>query len=378
MNAAVSCLLISFTLCGKSDHGFAVNRESVQLNEAALLLAGKDLPKDSKIYPYTQTAFYRSYKEQINGAWNRFQKPNLQKIKDWWRKYGSAPDSRTVLYPFSGPDIMNALVFFPDNDTYILFGLEPPGVIPAPGSMSTEEITRGLNGLKSSLGDILRMNFFKTEGMAAELSSKSFNSITGLIMYFLATNGCTLLNVRKIAIDAQSNLDPGTPADERIQWQNPPRSRVPGVEISFKKNSGKVQIIRYFMLNVIDYALTAFSPNFIPYLKKEGPFATIIKSASYLMHNDTAKFTQIRAAILAETKYLLQDDSGIPLRYFKPDQWKLGFHGYYDQPIGLFSNRMQPDLKKAMAAGSTGPLPFSYGYDCKPGQSNLMTAQRIK
>ncbi len=136
--------------------------------------------------------------------------------------------------------------------------------------------------------------------------------------------------------------------------------------------------MRYYMLNVIDHALATSSPNFIPYLKKEGPYATIIKSASYLMHNDTTKFTKIRAAILESTGYLVQDDSGVPLRYFKPAIWKLAFHGYYNGPIGLFANRMQHDLKKSFDAGSTGKLPFSYGYVYKPGQSNLMTAEKIK
>jgi len=44
----------------------------------------------------------------------------------------------------------------------------------------------------------------------------------------------------------------------------------------------------------------------------------------------------------------------------------------------LFASRYQPDLKKAMRERSTGTLPFSYGYDYLPGQSNLMTAERIK
>jgi len=375
---SASALLITFLLATSAGCGYANNEDPSPLNEAALLLSGRSLPEKSKIYPYTETSFYKSYKLQMEAAWNKFQKPNLQKIREWWQKHSPAAYSKTVLYPFSGPDIMNALTFFPDADTYLMFGLEAPGIIPAPHAMTAEQITKGLNGLKRSLGDILQMNFFKTEGMAAELSNKSFNSITGLIMYFLSTNGYTVLEATKITIDAAGNLSPGTQSDARINWQNPPRSRVPGVEISFRKGSGKIQRVRYFMLNVIDNALANSSPNFIPYLKKQGPFAVIIKSASYLMHNDKEKFTRIRAALLETSDFLLQDDSGIPLRYFKQNEWKLGFYGYYNGPIGLFGNRMQPDFKKAMDAKSTGILPFSYGYVYKPGKSNLMTAEKIK
>jgi hypothetical protein len=371
-------LLISFSYCEQKDRGLAKSGGSPYLNEAALLFAGKDLPKESKLRQYTETAFYKSYRQQMESGWNRLQKPNLQKINDWWQKYKPSRYPDTILYPFSGPDIMNALTFFPDADNYIMFGLEPPGIIPDPHAMTADQITRGLNGLRGSLGDILHMNFFKTEGMAAEMSNKSFNSIAGIIMYFLSTNGYTVVDARKIVIDAKGEVVTGRPSDDKIDWQNPPKSRVPGVEISFRKGSGKTQTVRYYMLNVIDHALNTTSPNFIPYLKKEGPYATIIKSASYLMHNDNVKFTQIRSAILATTNYLVQDDSGIPLRYFKADTYKLGFHGYYDGPIGLFANRMQHDLKKAMDSKSTGRLPFSYGYVYKPGQSNLMTAEKIK
>ncbi len=202
-------LLISFTYCEQKERGFAKSSPSADINEAALLFAGKDLPKESKLYQYSQSAFYKSYQQQMTSGWNSLQKPNLQKITDWWQKYKPARPSGSVLYPFSGPDIMNALTFFPDADSIIMFGLEPPGVIPAPATMSADQITRGLNGLRGSLGDILHMNFFKTEGMAAEMSNKSFNSIGGIIMYFLATNDYTVLDAKKIVIDGKSQVVPG-------------------------------------------------------------------------------------------------------------------------------------------------------------------------
>ncbi|MBN1497982.1 MAG: hypothetical protein JXA07_14510 [Spirochaetes bacterium] len=371
-------LLGFFSNCVKQDNGFAQSDVPSRLNEAALLFAGKELPKDSTLSAYAETAFYKAYRRQMESSWNRLQKPNLKKIRGWWDDHRPARYPKAVLYPFSGPDIMNALTFFPEATTYILFGLEPPGTVPDPHSLTFDQINRGLNGLRVSLGDILHMNFFKTEGMAAEMSNKSFSSIAGIIMYFLSTNGYEIIDAKKIAINDKSEVVPGMPSDDRIDWQNPPKSRIPGVEISFRKSRGKKQTVRYYMLNVIDNALNTYSPNFIPYIKKEGPYAVVIKSASYLMHNDKIKFTKIRSAILASARYLVQDDSGIPLRYFKPGEWKLAFHGYYNGPIGLFANRMQNDLKKEMDEKSTGKLPFSYGYVYQEGKSNLMTAERVK
>ena len=83
-------LLSAFSRCGKQDGVFAESGGTPQLNEAALLLAGKDIPKNSKLYSYADTAYYKAYKSQMETGWGKFQKPNLQKIKDWWQKYRPA------------------------------------------------------------------------------------------------------------------------------------------------------------------------------------------------------------------------------------------------------------------------------------------------
>ena len=124
------------------------------------------------------------------------------------------------------------------------------------------------------------------------------------------------------------------------------------------------------------------SPDFIPYLKSQGRFVTMIKSASYLMHKEgiqePAHFEQIRSLILMQSDFVVQDDSGVPLRLFARDAWKLRFHGRYEAPTPEFGKHLQKDLKVEMQRNSTGKLPFSYGYAYKQGESNLMTAERVQ
>jgi hypothetical protein len=72
----------------------------------------------------------------------------------------------------------------------------------------------------------------------------------------------------------------------------------------------------------------------------------------------------------------VQDDSGVPLRLFARDTWKLRFHGRYEAPTPEFNKYVEKDLKIEMQRNSTGKLPFSYGYAFKEGESNLMTAER--
>ena len=352
---------------------------AADLAETARFLAGKGAASDSNLAKHAQTQSYAEYAEQIGSGWKQFQQPNLERMRTWWR--GRAPAKySTVFYPFSGPDIGNALAFFPDADSYLMFGLEPPGTIPDLQAMEEEAISSGLNELKASLSTILQVNYFFTKAMEKKLGKGSFNSITGLLLFFLAMSDCEVTRARRIAIGEGGALVQGTVADDSMSGS--PRSRVPGVEITFRRNGSKEQTIRYFMVNVADAYLVKSSPGFIPYLKSQGRFVTMIKSASYLMHKEgieePAHFEQIRSLILMQSDFVVQDDSGVPLRLFARDTWKLQFHGRYEAPTPEFGKHLQKDLKVEMQRNSTGRLPFSYGYAYKQGESNLMTAERAR
>jgi hypothetical protein len=345
------------------------------LDETARFLAGKGVASDSN----AQTQSYAEYAEQIGSGWKQFQQPNLESMRTWWT--GRAPAKySTVFYPFSGPDIGNALAFFPDADSYLMFGLESPGAIPDLRAMQAEAISSGLNELKASLSTILQVNYFFTKAMEKKLGTGSFNSVTGLLLFFLAMSDCEVTGARRIAIGQGGALVQGTAGDDSTSGRS--RSRVPGVEITFKRKGRKEQTVRYFMVNVADASLAKSAPDFLPYLKSQGRFATMIKSASYLMHKEgiqeAAHFEQIRSLILTRSDFVVQDDSAVPLRLFARDTWKLQFHGKYEAPTPEFAKHLQKDLKVEMQRNSTGKLPFSYGYAYKQGESNLMTAARIQ
>jgi len=352
---------------------------AASVSEIAGLLAGKGVASTSNLAEHAQTQSYAEYAEQIGSGWKQFQQPNLERMRTWWT--GRAPARySTVFYPFSGPDIGNALAFFPNADSYLMFGLEPPGVIPDLQAMDEEAISSGLHELKASLSSILQVNYFFTKSMEKKLGKGSFNSITGLLLFFLAMSDCEVTGARRIAIAHGGVLVQGTTADDSLSGRS--RPRVPGVEITFRRNGSKEQTVRYFMVNVADSYLAKSSPDFIPYLNSQGRFVTMIKSASYLMHKEGAQepthFEQIRSLILVHSDFVVQDDSGVPLRLFARDTWKLLFHGRYEAPTPEFAKYLQRDLKVEVQRNSTGRLPFSYGYAYRQGESNLMTAERAQ
>lgn len=348
---AVACCLCGALLAART----ASASTPADLGDTAQFLAGKGAAPDSTLAEHAQTQAYADYAAQIAASWKQFEQPNLEHMRRWWADRAPATYA-TVLYPFSGPDIGNALVLFPDADTYLLFGLEAPGAIPDLQALDDDAISAGLTQLEASLRTMFEVNYFFTRAMAKKLGTGSFNSISGLLLFFLAMNDCEVTDARRIAIAAG----------------------LPGVEVTFHRTGGKPQTVRYFDVDVADAAKR--SPDFIHYLEGQGRFVTVIKSASYLMHKDgahePAHFEHIRSLILDRSDFIVQDDSGIPLRAFARDTWKLRFHGAYAAPTPEFGKYLQRDLRVEMQTYSTGKLPFSYGYAYKQGESNLMTAQR--
>jgi hypothetical protein len=111
------------------------------------------------------------------------------------------------------------------------------------------------------------------------------------------------------------------------------------------------------------------------FLKSFGPLTTFTKAASYLLASP--KSSDLRQFILEQSRYLVQDDSGIPLRYLDPAGWQLKFFGTYRGPLAMFPKRHQPELVAAYRRGQeVYPLPFGFGYHFRPGTSNLLFAAK--
>ena len=83
-----------------------------------------------------------------------------------------------------------------------------------------------------------------------------------------------------------------------------------------------------------------------------------------------------RGTIWMNCQDFVQDDSGIPYRYFDRGNWDLRLYGKYSDPIQLFKNWRQDDLKAAFEAQTEKlPLDFGIGYH-RSGESNLLVAGR--
>lgn len=82
----------------------------------------------------------------------------------------------------------------------------------------------------------------------------------------------------------------------------------------------------------------------------------------------------IRDVVLAKSNFIMQDDSGIPYRFFPPEVWSTQLYGSYTAPIALFSEHAEADLAEAYTSDKVKKLPFRIGYN---RVSNERTHTRI-
>ncbi len=321
-------------------------------NETARFIAGLEISESSPLYKYTLQKDYIRYRKMVNKSWEGFFVENMEKCRKWRNRFLPKDYDKKIFYPFSGPDILHPLVFFPKSKDIVMFGLEPVGEIPDPRNTKKGQVVRALWGLSGALNFMLRHAFFVTADMGKRMRRGPYAGITGVMMFFLARGGFEVMDIKKIWLTGRGVLSAKKPAGRK--------RKVAGVEIVFRKTGdSEKRRARFFRLDISDRSKSF--PIFSEFIKKYPMFTSIIKSASYLMHNPK-KFSKIRNLILNRSSSILQDDSGIPIKVFSEKLWDLSYHGEYHKPLKVFKMYYQKSLKEKLKKYSTGPLPFSYGY----------------
>jgi hypothetical protein len=324
------------------------NEKNTIFNKTAMLLAALPLGDDS-MKAFTQSEFYQTYRETIDKNWIKFA-GNRELIARWRDANLSPSYSKAVFYPFSGPDVLHALTFYPQAREIVMFGLEPTGGIPDAGSANP--LDQHLWQLLNSLNFSLNKSFFVTKDMGNNITHSSLNGITAVMFFFLSRGGYDVLQAEEINILEDGSIERGAAPKNK--------GNVNGVEILFTEKGGRdIKRVYYFTIDIND-ASPQFE-RFGRHMSKYPPCATIIKSASYLMRWEN--FSKIRGLALRNSESIIEDDSGIPYKYFKGNsEWKVTHFGKYHRPIGTFEINYQKDLDQDNRAYSVVTIPFVYGY----------------
>jgi hypothetical protein len=335
-------------------------------DEIASFISGTPYGNSECLAKYDSLIKWKVYSKELDKLFSNANSLRLEKMKSWASTELKKDDIKTtVFYPFSGPDFLNANIFYPDADQYIMIAQEPIGHLPDLCSMHPDSVRSYLNSINNSMKDIFKRSYFITSKMNDDLKKTKVNGTVPLLALFIKRTGHQIISIQRVAVDSGGSLQ----ILDSIRTKN---KIVQGVRIDIRSASDKkVQSVYYFRTDISDKGLEK-NPGFRNWMLKLPQSNSYLKAASYLMH--FPEFKQIRSLIFDVSLTILQDDSGIAYKYFDKSKWNINLYGVYVKPKDEFNYIDEPDLAKAYTSPDIKPLSYSVGYNWRTGKSNLLYA----
>jgi hypothetical protein len=338
------CRIVAAVVAISAAGASAFAQNGASLDDTARLLAG--LPVTGPLSAFTQDQRWQGHAAAMDKAWKTKEYFQLEPIATWMSSHASEyyRSAGPMYYMFSGPDFLYADAFFPNASTYILAGLEPVGQVPDVSRMNADTLSANLGALRNSMSTLLITHYFVTEEMKSELGRDNLSGTIPIIYVFLARLGCTVLDTTYVHSPAE------------------------GVKITFSR-SGRTQTVYYFKTD-----LSGGGSSFLRWCGSHGTGVSLIKAASYLMHNEG--FSGVRNFLLDHSACIVQDDSGIPVRSFNKN-WSLEFYGRFIPHGEKFGKYDQAALAEIYHRNPPPPeLGFAFGYWWQAERGLLMLGRR--
>jgi hypothetical protein len=341
-------------------------------DDTARFLAGMPGNPGSPFASLENDDVWKQHRDLVDAAWHKADGELLRGLREFQsQELKSAPmTAGPVFYPFSGPDALMATEYFPQSPVYVFAALEPAGTLPGAEEIEKKDLEPYLAAMRSTMASELGRSFFITRQMDQQFRGQVTDGLLLPILQLLVRTNHTILGFRYVRLDEQGQV-----IDRTLDYHATTRYGNKGVEIEFRTDGDQsLHQLFYFSANLANDRLTENKP-FQTYVQRLKGATTMFKSTSYMLHR--REFSLIRNMVLENSAAVLQDDSGIPFRWFGADLWKVQLYGDYDRPYGSFKWMEQVDLRNAYKQPGTKPLPMHVGYGYRKITSNLLLAKRV-
>lgn len=316
-----------------------------------------------------KSAYYAKHIVATNKIWSHINDTTIAKILAF--NEGKAiiekTDTNTCFYPFGGPDLLYANVFYPNAKNYILMGLEKSGSIPDLRKKPASEIELLLEHMNQSMQYLNKSGYFVTSHMSKDFSKSMLNGTVHTMMYFAANRNLAIKSLNYGYINASGKFSPYKSKSESQYYKS--------FDLTVVDSIGNEKHVYYTSADIADYKIKSF-PYFVPFVKSFGKTTCFIKSASYIPAHKN--FSVVRNLILDNSVKIIQDDTGIPYKILSDKtKWNLEYWGLYTSTIKDLSWGFQPDMRDAIKGTPTNKkLPFRISYNGNYGEGILMVARK--
>jgi hypothetical protein len=336
------------------------------LTRMSQLIAGQDTVM-SYTHPQWDISAIKAFSVETDAKYKQMCTSRLEKL-DTWHKLNMSkaeiPDTSFVFYPFSGGDFIHLHWLFPHATDYLMVAQEEVGTYPDIKTMNDSDVMTYLKGIDLVLRDIYSKSYFITKNMITDIHNENrVDGMLPILIWAAAKTNLEIVSINYFNIDSLGNTIPVVSGKHS------------GVVLNLKDSEfNRVKSLTYLSADISDSGF-ATSPGVKKYLENhvQQECNSFVKSASYLMHYGT--FDDIRNMVLEKSHCLVQDDTGIPFKYFDQARWNIQLFGEYEVPVKDFSsNLFQKDLNAAYQDSTfyKGPINFSLGYHWGSGNQNQM------
>lgn len=349
--------------------------ENMEFNRRATataqILAGiTPNPPEPVLKRFVDSDVFKEHQQWMTTRWNQV-RTRIQTMETWRSQEIKIPNpqKKTLLYPFSGPDFLNAYTFFPDHGRYVFFSLERPGTLPDLESVTPVQFAKLLQDVRNAFHDIFERNYFITSYMTKQLTTPWIRGTVPVMAIMMALMNRHIVRIEPLDLFPELNQAYDSPDAKR------PPVLMRAVRVEFiNPSTGGAQQLYYVSLDATDKALE-FYPEFLNWAGQHKLSTVLLKSASYLLHDN--QFSKTRAMLLEAADVVVQDDTGIPYRFISQSPWHVKLYGRYHKPIRPMRYGYQKDLEAAYNLQQDQvPLPFPFGYHWRGQQSGLIVAHR--
>lgn len=325
-----------------------------EFDKVAMTMTGQYVPEE-----FENDRIYYGYMKFFDREWARLQRNSIGHIPEWAAVNiaSKVKSADTVFYPFGGPDIAYALSFFPNAHEYVLVGLEPIGNFSDVKNAVSN--SKNFEQIKRSLFTYLRGGYFITSEMGETLSNRFLRGTLYLILLELAAFDFEIKNVEDLSIDSLG--------EEVARGHN----MIDCAKITCRKRGESDWRYVYYVRADLSDSNKAIE-NIFNFMKKRN-FHTFLKSASYAIWDKT--LTGMRQFVLDNSRFILQDDTGVPFSSFDKKWNRYAFGTYTEPTLSYFKKGYkQPCMAEFFEKNQQAPIPFKIGYGFYQSRPNLLLA----